>query len=183
MANVKFLRGLQANLPVDGNAVDGVFYLTTDTNRLYIGDSSNNKKLLNQTVQIVPDLETLVGLSTQWRNNNTATDHINDFYYIGGDKNILAVFTNTGSDAGWQQINPDTNTHILSSSLTASSSVTDNVNLTLGLTDNDNTQNLGSSIGIVADGTAHVGVENGNIKIHDKKRKVLRSLKSPGGYR
>jgi len=64
MANVKFLRGLQANLPVDGNAVDGVFYLTTDTNRLYIGDSSNNKKLLNQTVQIVPDLETLVGLST-----------------------------------------------------------------------------------------------------------------------
>lgn len=165
MANVKFLRGLQANLPVDGNAVDGVFYLTTDTNRLYIGDSSNNKKLLNQTVQIVPDLETLVGLSTQWRTNNTATDHINDFYYIGGDKNILAVFTNTGSDAGWQQINPDTNTHILSSSLTASSSATDNVSLALGLTDNDNTQNLGSSIGIVADGTAHVGVENGNIKI------------------
>ncbi len=26
-------------------------------------------------------------------------------------------------------------------------------------------------------------LENGNIKIHDKKRKVLRSLKSPGGYR
>jgi hypothetical protein len=39
MANVAFKRGLSANLPI-GNAVDGVFYLTTDTNRLYVGNSN-----------------------------------------------------------------------------------------------------------------------------------------------
>lgn len=35
MANILFKRGLQNNLPT--TATDGVFYLTTDTNRLYVG--------------------------------------------------------------------------------------------------------------------------------------------------
>ena len=35
MANVMFKRGLSANLPEV--AQDGVFYLSTDTNRLYVG--------------------------------------------------------------------------------------------------------------------------------------------------
>jgi len=46
MANVLFKRGAQANLPSSTSAVDGVFYLTTDTNRLYVGQG-NNLKLLN----------------------------------------------------------------------------------------------------------------------------------------
>ena len=43
MANVLFKRGLQANLP-KSNIIDGAFYLTTDTNRLYIG---NNTELVD----------------------------------------------------------------------------------------------------------------------------------------
>ena len=36
MSNVYFKRGLQASLPSNSaNIVDGAFYLTTDTNRLY----------------------------------------------------------------------------------------------------------------------------------------------------
>ena len=34
---VKFLRGLQAQLPTSGH--EGSFYLTTDTDRLYVGKS------------------------------------------------------------------------------------------------------------------------------------------------
>lgn len=35
--NVLFKRGLHSNLPATTAAQDGVFYLTTDTNRLYVG--------------------------------------------------------------------------------------------------------------------------------------------------
>ena len=40
MANIMFKRGLQANLPQ--TAVDGSFYLTEDTQRLYVGIGENN---------------------------------------------------------------------------------------------------------------------------------------------
>ena len=42
MANVIFKRGLQSNLPAAGSVEDGVFYLTTDTNRLYVGVTNSN---------------------------------------------------------------------------------------------------------------------------------------------
>ena len=56
MAELMFKRGLQANLPARGD--DGCFYLTTDTNRLYVGDGSG-LALLNQTVQIVGEVKEL----------------------------------------------------------------------------------------------------------------------------
>ena len=68
MANIKFKRGLQANLP--SVVEDGVFYLTTDTNRLYVGNGST-RKLLNQTVNIVSDLTTLETESNAWITNGT----------------------------------------------------------------------------------------------------------------
>lgn len=41
MANVSFKRGPAANLAAAGfSAQDGVFYLTTDTHRLYVGQDS-----------------------------------------------------------------------------------------------------------------------------------------------
>ena len=46
MEKVSFKRGLQENLPADGNASIGAFYLTTDTNKLYIGDNNKNLKTL-----------------------------------------------------------------------------------------------------------------------------------------
>ena len=166
MANVKFLRGLQANLPADGSGVqDGVFYLTTDTNRLYVGQGTS-KKLLNQTVQIVSSLDDLTTLSAQWVSDGTSNSHINDFYYISPPKNILAVYTGSGSDGGWVQINPDHNTTVNGTSLEATSTTTNDVTLTLDIEDSDNTQNLDSSVHFVGDGTAHVSVDNsGNIKI------------------
>lgn len=93
MALIEFKRGLQANLPAIGE--DGVFYLTSDSNRLYAGIGDNKApQLLNQTVQIVDKVDSL-----------PVSANINDFYYCTAE-NILAIYT--GKEKGWVQINPDT---------------------------------------------------------------------------
>lgn len=114
MANVLFKRGHHANLPVSGtNAViDGAFYLTDDTNRLYVGQGHNlvelNKSIT--TVATVNDLPAVTDVE------------VGQFYYIQGasnatpnsdgtNKNILAVVIDDPvSGKRWVQVNPDTNT-------------------------------------------------------------------------
>lgn len=110
MANVYFSRGTQASLnslPAS-KKVDGTFYLTTDTNRLYVAknigtESAPNVQLveLNQSINIVAAKGNLP-------TNTTAAD-IGQFYYISGD-NILCVYTGQTAEnsSGWTQINPDT---------------------------------------------------------------------------
>lgn len=93
MANILFKRGLQTNLPK--TAVDGVFYLTTDTNRLYVGQGST-MALLNQTVHIVASVSALPTSATK-----------NDFYYCTAE-NVLAVW----DGSKWQHINKNTNDNI-----------------------------------------------------------------------
>jgi hypothetical protein len=97
MAELMFKRGLQQNLPAV--AEDGCFYLTTDSNRLYVGQGST-MALLNQTVQIVDNIDVLRDAAA------AGTVHENDFYYCV-DENVLAVYNGTD----WVQINPDTNTN------------------------------------------------------------------------
>lgn len=123
MANILFKRGLQSALPK--TAQDGVFYLTTDTNRLYVGQSDSSAPvLLNQTVQIVPSVSYLPGED----NNQTGVKTVNDFYYCTAE-NILAVYTGTE----WKQINPDHNDNdtIKVTGITVSNPVADATNGTL----------------------------------------------------
>lgn len=93
MANVMFKRGIQAQLPTTG--ASGVFYLTTDTNRLYVGKDNGEMALLNQTVQIVDNVNAL-----------PSTGIKNDFYYCSAE-NILAIRDNDSGN--WIQINKNTN--------------------------------------------------------------------------
>ena len=104
MANILFKRGLQKDLPT--TATDGVFYLTKDTNRLYVGQGST-MALLNQTVQIVSSIAALSDKPAK-----------NDFYYCTAE-NVLAVYTGHSVDdehpydaTKWQQINRNTNDNI-----------------------------------------------------------------------
>ena len=109
MANVLFKRGLQASLP-KSNIIDGAFYLTTDTNRLYIG---NNTELveLNKSITVVQSVSELPKAGVE----------VGQFYYIAGDNthtdtsaggkngNILAVVTSiVNGNPQWTQVNPDT---------------------------------------------------------------------------
>lgn len=104
MANVLFKKGLQNNVPVASGAVDGTFYLTTDTRRLYVGTEGGKAVPLCETVQIVANVASL-----------PKTDDIikGDFYYATAE-NILCIHNGTE----WVQINPDTNTNSYLASVT-----------------------------------------------------------------
>lgn len=119
MASVSFKRGLQANLP-SSNIVDGAFYLTTDTNRLYVGGANNKLELLNQSIKFYTYDEV-------FRENSTVPKVEGQFYYLS-DKNILCTFakTNAKPDGEWVQINPDTNqdTDTRIESITANKNIT-----------------------------------------------------------
>lgn len=91
--NLNFKRGTQASLDLLTTSNEGTFYLTNDTNRLYIGTGAA-PALLNQTVQIVASFDNLPTSPAK-----------NDFYYLTKE-NVLAVYTGSA----WQQINKDTNT-------------------------------------------------------------------------
>ena len=97
--NVLFKRGLQKDVPVTSGAAYGTFYLTTDTHRLYCGNSAGGADLLSQAVITVDCVSKTSG-------KNSLEDQPKSegqFYYVK-ESNILAVYTGSG----YVQINPDT---------------------------------------------------------------------------
>ena len=177
MANVKFKRGLQANLLsydstygiVVKNGVtieDGTFYLTTDTNRLFVGKLENGQPKLVELNQSITILDSIDALKTKNRQNT----QIGQFFYIKGQKpgdvqgdldepydyhnthagNILAVCvgfrTVNGEEvADFVQVNPDTNTDTDTKLSSVSTTATTPLNNSLipyemifGFTDIDN---------------------------------------------
>ena len=81
MSNVRFLRGSQANLDKLTSFVEGAFYLTSDTDRLYFAQSNNELVYLNKYIININTMDDLPSL-------NTVND--GDFYYILKD-NILCT--------------------------------------------------------------------------------------------
>lgn len=71
----------------------GTFYLTSDTNRLYIGRGGKTADLLNQAIRFI-DWDDL---------SNITNPQENDIVYVT-DQNILATYI----QGSWKQINPDT---------------------------------------------------------------------------
>lgn len=127
MANVMFRKGLSTALPLT-NATEGTFYLTSDTNRLYVGKADKTLAELNRYVSVVANTASL-----------PATPAKDDFVYITAG-NILAVCTNP--DAAnvvdkWTQINPDTDTdtdtYLKSASAAVESSADGGIKVTLTL--------------------------------------------------
>lgn len=98
MANVFFKRGSHNQLPTSGTSsvVDGAFYLTTDTHRLYVGQGTDLVEL-NKSITSVASISNLP----------TSNVAVGQFYYVTGS-NILCYYSGTGEDNGWVQINPDT---------------------------------------------------------------------------
>lgn len=100
MANSKvmFKMGPQANINAlfNGGAVNGAFYLTSDTNRLYIGKDGKAVAVNQGVIQV----ESVTEL-------NSTEAEMGQFYYVK-DTNILCV----RSGGRWVQINPDTDTKV-----------------------------------------------------------------------
>lgn len=123
MANVAFKKGTQASLekylysylgtnPVPVEATEGTFYLTTDTNRLYIGKLISNADLpsgspytrYNGLVKAVPVNQGAIPVASVGDLPEPHAAIPGQFYYVV-DGNILAV----SSHGTWVQINPNTN--------------------------------------------------------------------------
>lgn len=95
MANVSFKRGLStalSNITVE----DGVFYLTTDTNRLYVGQGSKLAEL-NQSVTTY----------ATWADMEANAPKQEGQFYYAIQENVLACYLSNSHK--WQQINPDHN--------------------------------------------------------------------------
>lgn len=124
MANLQFLRGSQTSLndiknkkPGAPGIQDGAFYLTTDTNRLYVGQTTGNVTDLVELNKSVTSVEKLSDLpkNTLDNSNKVSVRKVENgqFYYVT-DINVLCVYSETLSDNGvvtaskWTQINPDT---------------------------------------------------------------------------
>lgn len=96
--NVSFLRGLHASLPTSG-AIDGAFYLTTDSNRLFVGKSDGTLADLNKYINIVEKTSDI----------NITTAQVGDFYYVK-DQNLLVVCELDGNSKKFTLINQNTDT-------------------------------------------------------------------------
>ena len=175
MANIMFKRGRQANLPQ--TAVDGSFYLTEDTQRLYVGIGENNAPVeLNRTIRSVESLAALNALKGPVGSNANDGVAVGDFYYVAGGANsvsgnILAYCSAvdaTGKPT-WVQINPDTNTKLATSTTAVTktavgSGVTSGVKVATSVQDTE---------GRTASGDFQIiGSENITVELADGKIKI-----------
>nr|DAU63184.1 MAG TPA: hypothetical protein [Caudoviricetes sp.] len=104
MANVIFKQGLQDSLDLlstQKKAIEGAFYLTSDSHRLYIGLQDKTVAPVNEGVTTVPGVGSLPAANT------LSKLHAGEFYYATAE-NILCVFN--GKE--WIQINANTDTKI-----------------------------------------------------------------------
>lgn len=167
MATVGFKRGTKASLPSSG-IVDGTFYLTTDTDELYIGKSGNKLELLNKTIRTVADMEALAQV----------TGSVGDFYYVV-DGNILAIYK--GGNDGWVQINPDTDTNTTNSSLSvALADVTGNSNvkkITVSVADSAS-NSVSDYFNIVGDGDVSVSQSGKSLTLSSAAYSLIGSTSS-----
>ena len=171
MANIMFRRGLQANLPQ--TAVDGSFYLTEDTQRLYVGIGENNAPVeLNRTIRSVESITALNALKGPVGSNANDGVAVGDFYYVAGGAdsvsgNILAYCSAvdaTGKPT-WVQINPDTNTKLATSTnAVTKTAVTKGVKVATSVQDTEG-RTASGDFQIVGSENITVALEDGQIKI------------------
>lgn len=95
---VMFKLGPQTRIPANGAAVNGTFYLTSDTHRLYIGQG-NNAVPINAGVTFCDNFAELTAATTGETEQNLAGR-----VFFLKDTNILCVRSN----GKWAQINSDT---------------------------------------------------------------------------
>ncbi len=137
----------------------GTFYLTSDTDRLYVGQDTG-LKLLNRSVQFVENVADLETLSDAWTAGGGKTAHKAELAYVTV-ANILCFWDGTS----WTQINPDTYYNLDKGTFATSTEDTNNakVNLKLDMVGTNDKMTsysketffniAGQDIGVAGDGT------------------------------
>lgn len=153
MANVAFKRGPASQLSA-APKVDGTFYLTTDSHKLYVYD---NNKLVDLT-------HFINYVATQSALPSSAD--VGDIYYITGE-NILCIRT----ASGWTQINPDhrianADDAVEVTSITSGVSITTTISEATSTAHTDpNARMASGSFSIVEGNNVHISQSNGVITI------------------
>lgn len=154
MANVKFLRGLQNNLPSGSSIVDGALYFTTDSKRLFLGQDNSGTKVLLPIAEGITSVESVTSLGS-------AAEHTGQFYYVApsgaqGNEagNILAYSDGTK----WLQVNMSTHISTMSEAVDADGTVTLTINDSAGAAHTASFQVIGNE-------NVTVSAENGKLKI------------------
>lgn len=171
MANpmIKFLRGSQENFNKIGTYVEGVFYLTDDTNRLYVGDKNGKAALLNSAINVYDKVASLPATPP-----NSAKD--NDSFAYCAEENILAIYkydTAKGSGA-WIQINSDTQNVSVAHNVTAVETNKIITSATVGTTVKDRRE-LSDSFSIAKGSNVNLAVSGKEITISAVDEKATKA--------
>lgn len=155
---VGFKAGTQANLNAlidSGEAQEGVFYLTTDTQRLYIG----RKEVKGESVKVIP-VPVNQGVTVVKTLPSTEDDEANvgDIYYLT-DSNILCV---KNGDGQWVQINPDKYLNSLTTAIAQANDGTTTITTTAAV---KNTTDTASTSYSIKGKDIQVAVDNTNVTL------------------
>lgn len=160
MPNVGFKMGVQTALDdllkagTGAGAVAGTFYLTSDTNRLYIGKADGSIKPVNAGIITVTNTSALPDVTSL---SKAEKDKLAGNYYYASEQNILCVFNGTN----WVQINSVVTN---SSMASAVSTATGGARVTTSVTDTNGTQKS-TSYTVVGDKGITVSGSGTEVKI------------------
>ena len=174
---IAFLHGSESNLQaLRSNATNiklGAFYITNDTNRMYLGVQDGQNKKIVPLNQGVITIDKVVNLPT-------SNIEVGYFYYATKE-NVLCVY----NGQTWVQINPDTNTYVTEQKITAETKSVQNghgATITNTLTRNDNDQTLTGKWNITSDNTIELTVtdatQTSDATINFKCVMALKTVKS-----
>lgn len=143
MANVGFKMGLQTDLDpklllgTNAGGVPGTFYLTSDTNRLYIGKADGSIAPVNAGIITVDKVKYETGDAAGLTYLPAVSDSITGHYYYAKQENILCIF----NGSSWVQINAIVTNKTVANSLNTSNGV---VSVSTTVTDSNNGSKTGS---------------------------------------
>lgn len=171
-AKLRFLRGLEANLPT--GKTDGYVYITTDTKAMYV-DFKNASDVVERIR--IGDVLTVAKVDAL----PTAANAQDGVLYYALEENILCTPSGSGSSRVWKQINKQSTFSSLIKSLTTTATADGNdVKVSTVLTGSDNTSLAPATVSFTNGQNAKVSVSNGKVAIGAKDTTITGALSVAG---
>lgn len=157
-AKLRFLRGLEANLPTA--MTDGYVYVTTDTRAMYVDYKNADGALARIRIGDVLTVANIAALPTI----ANAKDGV--LYYCLAE-NILCTPYGSGAGRDWKQINKQkTLSETIGTMTFTAATAADGANMTIKMTSGGETKD--ASLGIAGGTNVKVGVADGKVTVGAK---------------
>ena len=157
-AKLRFLRGLEANLPTA--MTDGYVYVTTDTRAMYVDYKNADGALARIRIGDVLTVANIAALPTI----ANAKDGV--LYYCLAE-NILCTPYGSGAGRDWKQINKQkTLSETIGTMTFTAAAAADGANMTIKMTSGEETKD--ASLGVAGGTNVKVGVTDGKVTVGAK---------------